>query len=454
MRVKKPDRRLTEFDARPLAETIAGGRVKAEAVTRAYLDRIAEEDGALGAYAHFDADYALAQAVALDRHRSTGRAIGPLHGVPVAVKDIVDVRGLPCENGTVLDEGRKPRKDAFLVSRLREAGAVIIGKTVTTELAVFHPGNTVNPHDAERTPGGSSSGSAAAVAARLAPLSIGSQTNGSVIRPASYCGVVGYKPSSGMISRRGVLTVSPTLDTVGVFARTVEDAALLGDALVGFDAEDRAMRMTAPPRLSAIAVTKPPLRPNLAFVRSPVWGEADEDVRGGFEELTAALGDAVDTVDLPEPFARGHDLHGAIMLAEMARNLSRYYEHGRDRLSERIVGMIEEGRAVLAMDYALAVDWIELMNSALDRLFERFDAIITPAATGEAPLGLDSTGSPTFCTLWTYCGVPTVSLPILTGSNGMPIGVQLVGARGNDARLLRTARWLVETLGGKAETTA
>ena len=428
MKPKKPDRRLTE------------------AVTRAYLDRIAAEDAALGAYAHIDAEYALAQAVALDRHRATGRALGPLHGVPVAVKDIIDVRGLPCENGTVLESGRVPRKDAFLVSRLREAGAVILGKTVTTELAVFHPGKTRNPHHPEHTPGGSSSGSAAAVAAKLAPVSVGSQTNGSVVRPASYCGVVGYKPSTGLISRRGVLACAPTLDTIGVFGRTVEDAALLADALAGFDADDRAMRPTAPPRLSAIAGTKPPLRPNLAFVRSPVWDQADEDVRGGFEELAGVLGETVQSVDLPDPFTRGHDLHGAVMLAEMARNYARYYDQGRDRLSDRLVGMIEEGRSVRAMDYALAIEWIEVLNGALARLFERFDAIITPGTTGEAPRGLDNTGSPAFCTLWTYCGVPAVSLPLMTGSNGLPIGVQLVGARGNDARLLRTARWLVETL--------
>lgn len=449
MRPKKPDGRLTELGAVALAERTAGGTAKAEAVTRAYLDRIAEEDGELGAFAHIDADLALAQAATLDRHRSTGRAVGPLHGVPVAVKDIIDVRGLPCENGTPIDAGRAPRKDAVLVSRLREAGAVILGKTVTTELAVFHPGKTRNPHNREHTPGGSSSGSAAAVAAHLAPLAIGTQTNGSMIRPASYCGVVGYKPTHGMISRTGVLTVSPTFDTIGVFGRTVEDVALLGDALVGFDAGDRAMRPAAPPRLSAIAATEPPLRPNLAFVRSPVWKEADEDVRGGFEELAAMLGDAVELVDLPDPFTRGHDLHAAIMLAEMARNLARYYDEGRDKLSDTIAGMIEEGRSVLAVDYTLARDWIEILNSGLDRLFERFDAIITPAATGEAPRGLDGTGSPTFCTLWTYCGVPAVSLPLMTGSNGLPIGVQLVGARGNDARLLRTARWLVGTLKGK-----
>jgi Asp-tRNA(Asn)/Glu-tRNA(Gln) amidotransferase A subunit family amidase len=281
----------------------------------------------------------------------------------------------------------------------------------------------------------------------MSPLAIGTQTNGSVIRPASYCGVVGLKPSRGLISRRGVLSQSPTLDTIGVFARTVEDAALVADALAGFDAGDRAMRPAAPPRLSAIAASEPPMRPNLALVRSPVWDEADEDVKGGFAELAEALGDAVAPVELPEPFPKAHAMHRAIMLADLAKSFSRYYEHGRDRLSDRLVGMIEEGRSVLAVDYALAHDWIEVLNAGLDRLFDRFDAIVTPAATGEAPLGLDGTGSPTFCTLWTYCGVPAVTLPLLVGRNGLPIGVQVVGRLGDDARLLRTARWLVRALG-------
>ncbi|TWG97915.1 Asp-tRNA(Asn)/Glu-tRNA(Gln) amidotransferase A subunit family amidase [Mesorhizobium sp. J18] len=453
MTIRKPDRKFTELGATALADMVGRGAVKAEAVTQAFLDRIADEDEALGAWAHVDADYALRQARALDLHRSTGRAVGPLHGVPIGIKDIIDVRGLPCENGTMLDAGRMPGTDAFIVSRLRQAGAVILGKTVTTELAVYHPGKTRNPHDPGRTPGGSSSGSAAAVAAHLAPLAVGTQTNGSIIRPASYCGIVGYKPSRGLVSRSGILSQSPTLDTVGLFARNVEDAVLLGDVLADFDPQDRAMQPSAPPRLAAIANSPPPLRPNLALVRTSVWDEADEDVKAGFEELSAALGNAMDSVDLPEPFARAHDMHKAIMLADIAKSFASYYEYGREQLSTTLAGMIAEGRRVLAVDYALAHDWIEVLNAALDRLFERFDAIVTPAATGEAPIGLETTGSPVFATLWTFCGVPAVTLPLLSGSSGLPIGVQLVGRRGDDARLLRTARWLVGTLRQEAAGT-
>lgn len=188
------------------------------------------------------------------------------------------------------------------------------------------------------------------------------------------------------------------------------------------------------------------MRPNLAFVRTPAWSQAEPDMQEGFSELVDALGASVDEVDLPKPFEQAHAMHGAIMLADLARNFARYYDNGRDRMSDRLASMIEEGRKVLAVDYALAHDWIEVLNAVLDEIFIRYDAILTPAVGGEAPLGLESTGSPAFCTIWTYCGVPAITLPLLSGENGMPIGVQLVGARGNDARLLRTARWLVETL--------
>jgi Asp-tRNA(Asn)/Glu-tRNA(Gln) amidotransferase A subunit family amidase len=239
---------------------------------------------------------------------------------------------------------------------------------------------------------------------------------------------------------------SPTLDCLGIFSRSVEDAALLTDALAGYDARDRAMQPSGPPELSRLAAEPPPVRPALALVRSPVWEQADADTRGAFAELQETLGAALEEVALPEPFARAHSLHAAIMLADIARSFSRYYESGRDRLSDRLRGMIEEGRGVLAMDYALAHDWIDVLNAALDRIFDRFDAIVTPAAAGEAPAGLESTGSPAFCTIWTFCGVPAMTLPLFAGSSGLPMGVQLVGRRGYDGRLMRTARWLTETL--------
>ncbi len=435
-----------DLSALKARDEIQRGALKAVELAEACLQRIAEREPQVEAWAHLDSDLVRRQAEAADGFRASGRPIGPLHGVAVGLKDIIDTRDMPTENGTVLDEGRRPRADAAVVERLREAGAVILGKTVTTELAVYTPGKTRNPRDAKRTPGGSSSGSAAAVAAGMVPLAIGTQTNGSVVRPASFCGVVGFKPSRGLISRRGILAQSPTLDSVGTFSRTVEGAALLADAIAGYDPRDRQTAPVGRPDLLRTALSKPPVKPALAFVRSPVWDEAEEDVRGGFAELVETLGERIEEVELPSPFERVHSLHSAVMLADIARSFSRYYEYGREKLSGRLVGMIEEGRTVLAVDYAAALDWIEVMNAALEKLFERYDALITPAATGEAPVGLESTGSPVFCTIWTYLGVPAVTLPLMVGSNDMPIGVQMVGRHMYDGRLLRTARWLTEVL--------
>jgi len=435
------DTGLTDLGLIEMARLIADGTVSAEDATRACLARIDQCEGDIGAWAHLDADYALTQARALDAHRQSGRPLGALHGVPIGVKDIIDVRGLPCERGTVLDSGRRPDVDAMVVARLRAAGAVILGKTVTTELALYQPGKTRNPHDLTRTPGGSSSGSAAAVAARMIPAAVGSQTNGSIVRPASFCGVYGFKPSMGLVSRRGVLTLSPALDTIGPLARSLEDAALLADVIAGYDPSDSSMTPSGPPAFLETARTDPPVRPAIAFVKTPVWDRADADTRAGFAELCDALGD-VDEVDLPEPFDRALDLHHAVMGAEAARYYAHYYEKGADRLSDKLRAIIEDGQKILAVDYMLAREWIAILNAALEQIFERYDAILTPAAAGEAPAA-EVTGDPAFCTTWTYCGVPAVSLPLLVGENGLPIGAQLVGRHGQDGRLLRTARWLV-----------
>lgn len=433
---------LAQLSAVDLAAGIARGESTSEQAVEACLARIGEVDPEVQAWAFFDSDFARKQAQAADKHRGTGRPLGPLHGVPVGVKDIVDTRAMPTENGTVLDAGRRPRRDAVIVSRLRAAGAVVMGKTVTTELAYFAPSKTRNPHDPARTPGGSSSGSAAAVASGMVPLAIGTQTNGSVVRPAAFCGVVGYKPTFGLIPRTGLLAQSWPLDTIGVFGRSVGDAALLAECLIGHDDGDRASAPMAPQRLPAAAASDPPLPPLFAFVPSPVWDQAEDDTKEAFPELVAALGEQCHRVDLPEPFARGHDVHRTLMTGGFSRNLGGYYNRGRDQLSPQMRQAIEEGQKVLAHDYLAAVDWIEVLNAGLEEIFQLYDAIITPAAPGEAPRSLETTGNPAFCTLWTLCGTPAVSLPLLEGSNGMPMGVQLVGRRNDDARLLRTANWL------------
>jgi len=317
---------------------------------------------------------------------------------------------------------------------------------VTTELAVYSPGKTRNPHDPERTPGGSSSGSAAAVAAFMAPLAIGTQSNGSVIRPASYCGVYGYKPSHGLISRHRVLRQSPPLDQVGVFARTVEDAALVAERIMGFDDRDPDMRPGARPALVGTLAEEPPVPPRLAFVKTPVWDQADKDTQEAFAALVARLGEIVVEIDLPEMFRDTVALHRTIMEADLAGSFEREYAQGKERLSPILREMIERGQKVPAVEYDRALRRVPALNRALDPLFERHEAVITPATTGEAPVGLESTGSPIFCTIWTLCGMPAITLPVLAGAHGMPMGVQLVGAKGDDARLLRTARRLANLL--------
>ncbi len=433
---------LEQLSASMAAAFIREGRLTSRELTEACLARIAVAEPTVKAWAFLDRDHALAQADAADDAHRHGRPHGPLHGIPVGIKDIFDTKDMPTEDGTPLHAGRTPRRDSGVVARLRQAGAVIMGKTVTTELAVYSPGQTTNPHDPTRTPGGSSSGSAAAVASFMVPLAVGSQTNGSVIRPASYCGVVGFKPSFGLIPRTGVLKQSRSLDHVGVFARALEDAALMAECLIGFDEGDPDTRPLARPNLVATAASAPPLPPRLAFVPSPVWDQAEPETKEAFAELVDALGDRIERLDLPAPFAQGLDWHTTIMEADLAISFAEEYERGFDRLSARLREMIARGRTHLAVDYARAQGAIPALNNALDEAFSAYDALLTPAAPGVAPVGLGSTGSPVFCTLWTLCGLPAVTLPMLQNRAGLPIGVQLVGARGNDARLLRTANWL------------
>ncbi len=434
---------LHSLSASDAVHLIRDGVIRSEQLVEACLARVRETDGKVQAWAFLDEHHALAQARAADEWRLEGRPTGPLHGVPVGVKDIFDTADMPTENGSVLHAGRTPSRDATVVAMLRAAGAVIMGKTVTTEFATRAPGKTRNPHEPEHTPGGSSSGSAAAVAAGMVPLAIGSQTNGSVIRPAAFCGVLGFKPTHGLIPRHGMFMLSRTLDQVGMFARTVADLALLAGQLVGYDERDPDTRPRARIPFAEVAAEDPPLPPMLAFVKTPHWERADVEMKEAFAELIEHLGDRVEEVELLPSAAEAWEWHRTIMEAEMAVNLEREWEKGRDRLSESLRAQIERGREVRAVDYQRAVARIRPIHESFVELFEqRYDAILTPAAPGTAPKGLASTGDPAFCTLWTLCGMPAVSLPLLRGTNGLPLGIQLVGPRDGDARLLRTARWL------------
>jgi Asp-tRNA(Asn)/Glu-tRNA(Gln) amidotransferase A subunit family amidase len=434
---------LGAFGLTEAAEHVRDGRISAAELVRDCLARIDTVDGDVQAWAFLDGDHALRQAEAADLHRMQGKPLGPLHGVPVGIKDIFDTGDMPTEFGSSIWKGRTPRADAAAVSRLRADGAIILGKTVTTEYAYFHPGKTRNPHNPAHTPGGSSSGSAAAVAAFMVPGAIGSQTNGSVIRPASFCGVVGFKPTHGLVPRSGALLLSRALDHVGVFARSVEDAALLTESLAGFDEEDPDTRPVARPPLAATAISEPPLPPRIAFVKSPVWNQADASTREAFEELATALGEQVSEVELSSEFARAVELHRIVMEVEMAHNLRRDYEKHGAQMSDKLRQLIERGLAHKATDYMAAVAGTGPLNAAIDEVFNEYDAILTPAAPGEAPAD-GTTGNPIFNTIWTYLGTPAVTLPLLQGEAGLPVGAQLVGRRGSDARLLRTANWVVK----------
>jgi len=436
---------LTQLTAADAARRIASGEITSEMLVMACLERIAEREEEVQAWTYLDGEFALAQARRADAWYAEGLSIGPLHGVPVGIKDIIDTEDMPTENGTPIHAGRQPRRDAGVVTALKQAGAVILGKTVTTELAASNPGKTRNPVNPEHTPGGSSSGSAAAVADGMVPLALGTQTAGSVIRPAAYCGVVGFKPTYGLISCTGVLTQSAALDTVGTFSRTVEDAALLADCLTAFDPRDMAMWPRSGPRLHEVACQDPPLAPLFAYVRNPLGADLDPVADEAFGELVDALGEQCDVVDLPELFAQARVWHRRLQEADIAKNYGPLADKAPDKVSATLRLRIAEGRTVLATDYNTARDFQEVLNGGLAEVFERYDAILTPATTGLPPKGLESTGNPIFCALWTYLGVPAISLPLLT-VNGLPLGVQLVGPRRDDARLLRTARWLVQRI--------
>lgn len=440
------DTTLAALTASEAARRIRDGELTSQELVQSCLDRIEAVEDTVGAWTHLDSEYALTQAKAAQDQRQAGESLGPLHGVPVGVKDIFDTADMPTENGSVLHSGRAPDKDATVVALLRAAGAIIMGKTVSTEFAFYSPGKTANPHDATRTPGGSSSGSAASVASLMAPLAVGSQTNGSVIRPASFCGVYGYKPTHGLISRHRVLKLSSLLDTIGVFARTLEDAALIGESLLVYDSHDPDMRQRARPRIRKIMAQEPPVDPRLAFVRSPVWDQAEETTKDAFREMCEHLGEHVAVVDLPPLFDEAHKDQGLIMAVDMAASLAREYDSGKDKLSPVLCKLIEKGRSALAADYNNAVDRIADYNATIDEILKAYDAILTPSAPGEAPVGLDATGNPAFCTIWTLCGVPAINLPVLQGPAGMPIGAQLVSSRGDDARLFRNARWMLGKL--------
>lgn len=431
---------LLELSLLQLRQMLGAGEVSARSYVDDCLTRIAAIDAQIEAWTFLDPDHARAQADALDARRAAGLPLGPLHGVPIGIKDIIDTADMPTENGAAADAGRRPAQDAVLIARLRAAGAVIMGKTVTTELAYFAPGKTRNPYAQDRTPGGSSSGSAAAVAAGMVPAAIGTQTNGSIIRPAAFCGAVGFKPTHGLVPRTGALLQSGPLDTIGPLTRSVADAAALVDVIRGPDPGDPDSRPAAAGALLDTVLSDPPVPPRLAFVRSPVWDRASADTQAVFADLVAMLRGQCEEITLPPSFDDAHRHHRTLMLGGFAHNLAGYAAHA-DGLSDQMRQALTDAAAVSAGDYLAALSARDALTTELADLLTGYDAVLTPSAPGEAP-AVDTTGDPAFNTIWSLLGMPAVTLPLFAGASGLPIGVQLVAARNDDARLLRTARWL------------
>ena len=439
-----------ELPALEAAERIKSGTLTSESLVASCLDRIKETDGVIGAWQWLDRSYALDQARELDRLRKFGMPLGALHGVPVGLKDIIDTKGIPTERGTPVFAGRKPRRNASVVDRLQDAGMVVLGKTVTTELAFMNPAGTVNPHDLLRTPGGSSSGSAASVAHFQTPLSVGSQTNGSVVRPASFCGVFGFKPTRGAVSTSGVLATCPHLDQLGVFGRTLEDVAALADAVSGHDSRDTKSHPRPKPRILEGCRQDVPVEPLFAWFEPSYLDRLDDDARQGLEDVVALLGKQVERIPVPDGFELLVEAHRRIQEFELNRCLGDKVRDNREIVSDAMLEAIDRGHKITETEYRDALRLKVGAERYFDVFFWDYDAILAPSAQGEAPPVGAGTGDPVFCTVWTLCGLPALNIPMLSGNSGLPVGVQLIGQAERDDRLFRTARWLLyEIVGGQ-----
>ena len=413
------------------ARRIAQGKITAEALVRSCLERIEAREPIVRAWTFLDPDAAIRQARACDRTTPAG----PLHGVPIGVKDIIDTADMPTEYGSPIYSGHRPGRDATCVARVRAAGAIILGKTVSTEFAYTSPVKTRNPHDPKHTPGGSSSGSAAAVGDFMVPLALGTQTGGSTLRPAAYCGAFAFKPTYGRIDLGGVKPLAPSFDTIGLIARSVDDLALLNAVLGG-----------EPPRRATIARRH---RPRIGFCRTPFWKQAEKATRRALADAVTALREAgavVEDVALPKAVREMGDGHDLIMSVEAPLAFVREYEKHRKRLGRNLRQSIERGFTI-PPEEVQRVRRAQMVSAiAVDRMFDRYDALLTPSSPGEAERG-DTVGSAVFNRLWTAMHLPCITLPSSRGPNGLPVGVQLVGRSGGDRELLglarRVARWLI-----------
>jgi Asp-tRNA(Asn)/Glu-tRNA(Gln) amidotransferase A subunit family amidase len=420
-----------------LARSLDDGSTTVELVARAFLERIDADDPRVRAWVYVDPEAVLARARELDRVGPARR--GPSHGIPLGVKDIFDTHDMPTAYGSPIHAGHRPTVDAASVAIARRSGMLPLGKLVTTEFAAWPPGPTVNPHDVTRTPGGSSSGSAAAVAAGMVPVAFATQTTGSIIRPAAFCGVVGYKPTHGTLPTSGVKAISESFDTVGVIARTVADAALVVAGLSG--------RSLEPP-------PEPPA-PRLGICLTHEWPTASPETVALFDalpELLTRAGARPTRVALPEVFAELAVVQGTIWTFEIARCLADEHRRYRELIREPLRGMLDEGAAMPVSEYDASCGRLRECSARLGAVFDGVDALLVPAAPGEAP-EVATTGDPIFNRAWSALGVPAVAVPAGLGPSGLPLGVQIVGPPRQDARVLACAAWVEGALARAAERT-
>jgi Asp-tRNA(Asn)/Glu-tRNA(Gln) amidotransferase A subunit family amidase len=427
-----PAKPLHQFTATEIVSAIAAGKTTAVAVAESCLEYIAGREPQVEAWHYLDPELVLAQARALDKRGNTG----PLQGVPVGIKDIIDTADMPTEYGTPIHRGHRPRVDATCVALTRRAGGLIMGKTVTTEFANFFPGKTRNPIDPQRTPGGSSSGSAAAVGAGMVPLAVGTQTTASTIRPAAFCGCVGYRPTWGDLRCAGVMEASGSVDTLGLITRSVEDVALYRDVLLG---------------VTPVALPAANTAPRIGFCRTHIWDQCEPETQRLLVTCASRLaqaGASVSEVTLPAEFSRIEDAHRWITSFEFARNRAWEIDHHWEMISERLRNnRIRDGLDCSYEVYRDARSFLERQRLVFDDLMADYDVLLTPAAAGEAPLGLHATGNASFCAIWTSMHVPAVTLPLFEGPNGLPVGAQLIARRNDDRRLFAAARWVQRASG-------
>jgi len=424
--------RLNELSAAEIVQKIARGEATCEAVTRDCVERIAQRDGVVKAWVNFDPELALARARALDRSQSRG----PLHGVPIGVKDIIDTFDMPTEFGSPIYEGHRPPSDAACVALLRRAGAVMLVKTATCEFAGMAPAETTNPHNPAHTPGGSSSGSAAAVADDMVPAALGTQTGGSVLRPSSYCGIFGFKPTYNSFNKAGVKPAAESIDTIGWLARSLDDIELLTAVL-------RMQAPQPPPTMNSA--------PRIGLCRTEMWDGAQPETKAAVEGAAAALGKAgatVREVKLPDPFTGLRTIaRETINFHERAACMAYEWDHHRAALSPQMRRYIEQGQKISRQDYIAGWRRIDECRALLPSVFEGLDVLLAPCVQGEAPKGLASTGDGTMQAIWTALHTPSMTLPTHRGPNNLPVGIQLVGQRYDDDRLFACARWVWKKIG-------